>query len=461
MDLLYYVRLARKNWKIFPIMLVLAVGASLAVTASTPPTYAATVSMLVSAHDKEASPTTAYQAVLLSQQRVKSYASLLTSHRVLRLITRDDDELRRLESSVSAESVPDTVILRATVADRDPVRAARLANALAAKFTSLIAEIERPAEGGPATVKVTVVDQAPVPESPVTPRPMLNTAVAILIALLLTGIWLVARDLLDTTVKTTETLQELAGCPALGVIGYEKNARRQPLILQYGSRSSRAEAFRVLRTNLQFIDVDRKPKSLVVTSCLPEEGKTSVAANLAIAFKQAKWRVILVDADLRRPRVASYLGIEGAAGLTDVLIGDAELADVTQTWSEHRLAVLPSGQIPVNPSELLASQAMRALVKRLTGQYDLVIIDTSPLLPVTDAAALAACCDDVLFVTRFGKTRRENIVRAGELLASVNAHIVGTVLNFVPPKSAKVYGYGDDTGYEADVKSQRAPLVGV
>jgi capsular exopolysaccharide synthesis family protein len=159
--------------------------------------------------------------------------------------------------------------------------------------------------------------------------------------------------------------------------------------------------------------------------------------------------------------VASYLGIEGAAGLTDVLIGEAELSDVTQMWGEYELAVLPSGQIPVNPSELLASQAMRTLVKRLTNQYDLVIIDTSPLLPVTDAAALAAGCDDVLFVTRFGKTRRENVVRAGELLASVNARVVGTVLNFVPPKSAKIYGYGDDTGYGADVAKQREPLVGV
>ncbi|MFC7649824.1 CpsD/CapB family tyrosine-protein kinase [Streptosporangium lutulentum] len=181
-----------------------------------------------------------------------------------------------------------------------------------------------------------------------------------LVALLAAMAIIVLRDRLDTTIKTSETLQLASGSSTLGIIGYERDARRHPLVLRDRGRSSRAEAFRSLRTNLQFIGVDRQPKSLVITSCLPGEGKSSTSANLAITLAQAGWRVILVDADLRRPRIPSYLGIEGAVGLTDVLIDKAYLHNAVQTWGEPSMSVLPSGQIPPNPSELLGSEGCAA-----------------------------------------------------------------------------------------------------
>ncbi|WP_248963943.1 polysaccharide biosynthesis tyrosine autokinase [Sphaerisporangium perillae] len=458
MDLLYYLRLARSNWLLILLSMVLAAATALVITAKTPPRYAATVSMLVSAHDKETSTATAYQAALLSAQRVKSYARLLTSRKLVSRVASGEDEIRRLLANVTAEAVPDTVILQATVTDGDPARAARLANALGTAFTRLIDQMERVTPNSPATVKVTVVDQAGVPKKPVSPRPLLNLAIALLIALMVAACAIAVRKVLDTAVTSIEELRRLSNSPVLGVIGYERDARRYPLILRHDGQSSRSEAFRSLRTNLRFVSVDHKPRSLVVTSCLPSEGKTSVATNLAITFAHAGWRVILVDGDLRRPHVPAYLGIEGAVGLTDVLVGDVELPDAVQSWGEPRLSVLPSGKIPPNPSELLGSQEMRKLINGLTADYDIVIIDTAPLLPVTDAAALAATCDDVLLVAKCGKTRRENVTRAGELLSSVNAHLVGAVLNFVPHKSGEVYGYGE---YRTDVNEQPAPLVGV
>ncbi|WP_162795102.1 polysaccharide biosynthesis tyrosine autokinase [Nonomuraea lactucae] len=456
MDLLYYVRLARRNWLLILLSLVIGVTGAVTVTVNTPPKYVAATSMLVSGHDREGSLSTAYQAGMLSAQRVQSYATLLSSRRVVSQIAAPED-IRRVQSSITAEVVPGTVLLRAAVTDTDPVRAAQLANTLGARFTELIDQIERPTPRSHSTIKITVVDEAEVPTVPVSPRPLFNLMFGVLIALLVALATLVLRDRLDTTVKSTHALQEMSKSSTLGIIGYERDARRHPLIVRRKGRSSRAEAFRSLRTNLQFIGVDRQPKSLVITSCLPNEGKSSTSANLAITLVQAGWRVILVDGDLRRPRIPDYLGIEGGVGLTDVLIGRARLDEVVQAWGEPRMSVLPSGQIPPNPSELLASQGMRQLLGQLTDEYDMVIIDAPPLLPVTDAATLAAVCDGTMLVARYGKTRQEHIERGTELLSSINARIVGTVLNFVPSRASRYDGYGYGYGYDSD-SQDKAPV---
>ncbi len=449
MELLYYIRLARRNWLLILLSLVIAVISALVVTANTPPKYVATITMLVTGSDREGSLSTALQAGELSQQRVTSYANLLTSHRVLSQLPVDEDT-----ADITAEVVPDTVLLRATVSNTDPARAAELANTLGATFTQLIDQIERPTPNARPTVRVTVVDQAQIPTAPVSPRPLVNVSLAILFALIIAFASLVLRERLDTTIKTVEALQETSTSAVLGIIGYERDARRHPLIVRNEGRSSRAEAFRSLRTNLQFIGVDRQPRSLLITSCLPNEGKSSTSSNLAITLTQAGWRVILVDGDLRRPSIPRYLGIEGSVGLTDVLIGTAQLQDVIQTWGEPGLSVLPSGQVPPNPSELLGSHGMRQVLAQLTESYDMVIIDAPPLLPVTDAAALAAICDGALLVARYGKTRREHVVRAGDTLSSINVRLVGTVLNFAPAKNSHYYGYGYGYGYEARTETR-------
>jgi tyrosine-protein kinase len=473
-DLLYFARLARRNWLLILFSLVLAVSTSLIVTARMPTKYVATISMLVSGYDREGSLSTAIQAGMLSQQRVQSYANLLPSRRVVSQITTGDD-IRRVQGNITAEAIPGTVLLRATVTDTDPARAARLANALGGAFTRLVDEIEQPLptrkrkhakkdeerdghssrKDDQPNVKVAVVDPADVPRDPISPRPLVNLTLAVLTALLIAMASLVLRDRMDTTIKTSEVLHEASKSAVLGIIGYERDARRHPLILRDRGRSSRSEAFRALRTNLQFIGVDRQPKSLVVTSCLPGEGKSSTSANLAITLAQAGWRVLLVDGDLRRPRIPNYLGIEGATGLTDVLIGRARLENAIQIWGESDLAVLPSGQIPPNPSELLGSNGMRTLLSGLTERYDIVIIDAPPVLPVTDAVALAAICDGALLIARYGKTRREHVIRAVEVLTSINARLVGTVLNFAPAKSNQYYGY------EYDAKAEVTPRLSV
>ncbi len=450
MELLHYLRLIRKGWPLIVLSLILGSVSAAVLTARTPPTYVASITMMASGTVKESDMSNAFQSGALSAQRITSYASLLTSRRMISKITTPAD-VDRLQSAVTAEVIPGTVFLRATVVDSDPVRAAQAANALGDGFPRLVDQIERPTPRSRPSVKVTVVDRATVPHVPISPNPLANQAVALLLALLLALGVLVLRDRLDTTIKTIEMLQETSHTSILGIIGYERDAGRYPLIVRETGHSSRAEAFRSLRTNLQFIGVDRPPKSLLITSSLPGEGKSSTSVNLAITLAQAGWRVVLVDADLRRPRIPSYLGIEGGVGLTDVLIDKRGLSDVIQTWGDPGISVLPSGKIPPNPSELLGSQGMLTVLTQLTQNYDMVLVDAPPLLPVTDAAALAAVCDATLLVARYGKTRRENVVRAGELLTSVNARLVGAVLNFTPAKIGQYYGYG--YGYSSDVKT--------
>ncbi|GII83261.1 chromosome partitioning protein [Sphaerisporangium siamense] len=444
---LYYLRLIRAHWALIALALIASAAAAMVVTAKTPPRYQAQIDMLVTGYDKEGSLATAIQAGALSQQRVQSYASLVSSRRVVGQIA-GPDEVGRVQAGIKAEAIPMTTLIRVTVTDSDPVRAARLADKLGVVFPQVIDKLERPSRSSPSTVRVTVVDQASVPVRPVSPRPLVNLLVAELIALAAVIGALVLRDRVDTTIKTPETLQAVSKSPTIGVIGRERDAQRHPLIIRDRGVSSRAEAFRAMRTNLQFISVDRRPRSLVVTSCLAGEGKTSIAVNLAIVLAQADWRVVIVDADLRRPRVAAQFGLEGSAGLTDVLIGSASLEDVAQTWGPPSLTVLTSGRIPPNPSELLNSQGMRKLLATLTDTYDIVIIDTPPLLPVTDAASLAAVCDSTLLIARHGRTRMGHIARATELLSSINARVVGSVLNLVPAKTKDTYGY--DGSYQPE-----------
>ncbi|MCB0916893.1 MAG: CpsD/CapB family tyrosine-protein kinase, partial [Actinobacteria bacterium] len=173
--------------------------------------------------------------------------------------------------------------------------------------------------------------------------------------------------------KTVEDLEEAADSTPLGVVTYDPEASTNPLVTLRGT--PRAEAFRSIRTNLQYVDVDNPPRTVVITSSLPGEGKSTTACNLAIALAQAESKVLLLEADLRRPKVAEYLGVDGSRGLTDVLIGQASLDNTLVHWQRGLLDFLPAGAIPPNPSELLGSHQMADLLKELSSRYDMVIID--------------------------------------------------------------------------------------
>jgi len=214
----------------------------------------------------------------------------------------------------------------------------------------------------------------------------------------------------------------------------------------------RAEAFRSLRTNLQFLNVDNSPRSFVITSAAPNEGKTTVATNLAISLANNGASVALVDADLRKPSVAKFMGLDGSVGLSNVLVGMVELGEVLHRWGKSELFVLTAGRIPPNPSELLGSAQMQRLVDHLTESFDYVIIDSPPVLAVTDAAVMSRLVGGTIVVAGIGVARRNDIVAALDALDGIANRIVGIVLTRVPSKGPDAYYHYGRYEYNSEEK---------
>ena len=223
------------------------------------------------------------------------------------------------------------------------------------------------------------------------------------------------------------------------------------LISKLRPKSVIAEQYRTIRTNIQFSMIDRDVKSIVITSSGPWEGKSTTSANLASVFTDQGKRVLLVDADLRKPTVQRTFGLSNIVGLTTLLSSpEQELTEVIQQVTGTDLYVLTSGPIPPNPSELLNSNRMNILMKRFEDMFDIIIYDMPPVTSVTDAQIMAAKADGVVFVIRHGVSHKDSVLNAKELLEMVNANILGVVFNGVEKKSAQsYYGYGYTSEVEA------------
>ena len=466
MDIRDYIRVLRTRWRLLVACVLLGVAVAAVASSLTPRIYEANAELFVSTtQSTDDSGSTLNQGGQFAQNRVKSYAQIVNSPAVTGPVVRDlglSMSGSQLSGLISAVAPLNTVLIDVSVRDGSPQQAQRIVNAVAVQFTQVVGQLETPTDGGAPNVKVSVVKPSDVPGGPVAPRTRLNLGLGLLVGLAFGVGAGVLRETLDTTIKNPVEVQDLLGVSTLGVIAFDAGAAQRPLIVQDDPRSTRAEAFRQLRTNLQFVDVDSPPRSIAITSALPQDGKSTTACNLAIALAQSGLRIALVETDLRRPRLAEYLGLEGAVGLTDVLVGRAGLEDVLQHWGTDDLVVLPSGPTPPNPSELLGSQHMQTLLTALESRFDLVLLDATPLLPVTDAAIVAAQASGTIVILRVAKTTRDQASRAVDLLRRVDARIYGVVLNMAPTKGPGAtrygYGYGYGYGYASSPPAQREPV---
>lgn len=445
MDIRGWVRALRKYWWIVLVTTLLAVGVGAIVTLRTPAQFASTVTFFVRTPAEQIGG--AYQGDQFAQKRVNSYVQLMESQRLADLIitdTQSDLTVGQVISKISAKGDLNTVLLTATVTDTSPQRSLDIAQSLSTQFVNLVSTLETPPGSTTPSVTMEVTSAAALNPNPVAPRPLINLGLAFVVGLALGIALAVMREMLDTTVRSVDVLKNITGHSVLAVVPFDEAARKSPLIIDSHARSVRAESFRQLRTNLQFVDVDNPVKVVVVTSSVADEGKSSTATNMAVSFAEAGRKVLLIEGDLRRPRVADYLGLDGAIGLTNVLAGQVSVDEVLQKWGRGGLTVLPSGSIPPNPSELLGSQNMHDLLEALKATFEMIIIDTPPLLPVTDGAIVAAHSDGAILVVRHGKTSRNQVVSAVAALHAVDARLLGSVLNMMPTRGAEAYGY---TGY--------------
>ena len=390
----------------------------------------------------------------LAAELVKASPDLAGQEADIRAFVAED--LKSTQSQIEATQAEiDRLTAQAT---RTPEEEAQL-NVLQGRLTTLrssYASLLAFASNDAANL-VSIVDPAVALADPISPRPLLNTLLAAILSLLLVTLIIVIATYFDDSLKDAEDVQEVVGLATLGTIPRMPMQRGRSefyqLVTLLYPRSAAAESFRTLRTNLEFASVDAPVRTLLVTSPRPGEGKTVSAANLAVAFAQAGKRVLLVDADFRKPGVHAMFNLPNTRGLSSMLrTDDVRPESAVQGTEQENLRVLTTGPLPPNPAELLGSKRLRVVLDRLGESNDLLIIDSPPLLVVTDAAVLSSFLDGTLLVIHSKRTRRDAARQAREALAKAGARVLGTMLNGLPVKDFAAYGeyYGAGAGEKAD-----------
>ncbi|MGP5220747.1 polysaccharide biosynthesis tyrosine autokinase [Arthrobacter rhombi] len=453
-DLRQYIAVFRTHWRGIGATLLAAILLAFLWTLTQPNVYQATSSGLVVTASAD-NLNTALAGETLAKSKVTSYKSIATSRSVAAKVQKELDITQspdELLEQISVAVPTETAELRISAKSANPAVAQDLANAWVKALADEVVSIEPVSEvdgmAGEAPIKLAPLGRAALPTAPVSPNTKLAMALGGVVGLALGLGYALLRGHLDRRIRSSEAVEQL-GMNVAGTIPQdqrlaEKRMIVEPGIVDHGDRDSHAfpESLRELRTNLSYMDVDNPPRSIVVTSSVPGEGKSSIAANLAVAVAAAGREVVIIDGDLRRPVVTEIFGLPDGAGLTDVLSGMADLEDVLQPYGPiPNLSVLAAGRIPPNPSELLGSRSMRNLLRDLARDH-VVIIDAPPLLPVTDAAILTKTADGALVTVKAGSTTVDELQKAIDNLRKVDGRVLGAILNQVPTKGAQAGQYG-------------------
>ncbi|MFT3944232.1 MAG: polysaccharide biosynthesis tyrosine autokinase [Ancrocorticia sp.] len=446
LELRDYLLIIRKRWIVILVASLLGLGLSALWSVTRVPIYEAKTHLFVSVRSGESSIGDMSQGSSFARQSVSSYASVVNDAIVMdRVVDELDLSLtpEELAEQVNADSPANTVLVNISVTDPDPEQAALIANKTSEVFADVVSNrLERTAKDAPARVQVDTTQPARVPDAPISPHLKMNLALGLL-AGLVSGVGLaILRSVLDTKIRSKADIEALTDLPVVGTIGKDPDSQKRPLVALKDPRNPLVESFRTLRTNLSYLNVEDEAKTFVVTSAGPNEGKTTTAMNLAVVLADSGARVALVDADLRKPSVAKALDIEGAVGLSDLLVGKASLNDVLQQFGRQQLFVMPSGRIPPNPSELLGHRAMGKVLDMLSAQFDYVIIDTPPVLAVTDAAILSKHAGGAVMIAASGRVRKQDLSNAIDALHTVGGKVLGIVATMVPTKGPDAYSYG-------------------
>ena len=443
MSLRAFLLAVRRRWPLLVIPAVLGIVLAGAFTVSRPQLHQSTTQIYVSATGSaDVNQLTAGSAY--TQQVVASYARLSQSEYVMRRVIRSlqlDTSPAELSSQVQAVVEDQTSLIDIVVLDEDPAVAARVANAIPAQLDAAVPDLV--GTTGTATalpIRITRTQTA-VPDGAVASPSLPTNLVAGLLGGILVGlVLLLLRELLDTRVRSGEALSEALGRPLIGEIPRDRVLTRSTVIVDGVDDSVATEAFGRLRANIRFLRRGDAALTAVITSALPGEGKSTVSSNLAVALARSGLRTVLVDADLRRPRLAPAFGVDGTIGLTDVLGGGVELDDALQLWGDA-LALLPAGEVPPNPAELLQSAAMTDLVAELSSRYDIVLFDSAPVLAVADTVGLADLVQGAIVVGSVRRIRRPEIERVVQTLEGAGVPLLGVVASMVAPVKSQVAAY--------------------
>lgn len=446
MELSAYLAALRKGWLIIALTTLLGVAAGTWGYYVVPPKYASTIDFYVSTPPTKG--TSAQSGGQFAESRVNSYILLLSSEQLAqRVIASTGVQMTATDvaSTITATAELNTVVVKATISDTIPRRSLQIAQGVANDFPKLVADLDNQGRTANAIVVIQVVSGPTLQVGQVSPSWKKYIGLGLAAGLVLGIAIAILKEVLDTSVRDPEAAQRMLGAPVIGSIVFDPDTKKAPLIIGEEAASVRAEAYRQLRTNLQFISATRPADVILVTSSVPYEGKSTTAVNLALTFAQFGESVLLVEGDLRRPKVADYLGLERGVGLSNVLAGQVRLDDVIQPWGRGGLSFIGSGSTPPNPSELLGSPKMIETVETLKLRFDKVVFDTPPVLPVTDALVASSWADAVVVIIHHGRTRRAQLSAAASALRNVDARVIGSVFNKrkITRSERRAYGTGE------------------
>jgi|SRR5579883_2614399 len=455
MELRRWWSILRRWWWLLVLGVAPAVVAAVIYTTHQRPMYRATTRIYVG--QGASASAASYSDILLAQQQAKTYSVMLTEPDVI-AAARQSLSLPDALFSVSAAPVQDTNLIELAVTSGSAQLSQQAADAIAAAF------IAQETPYLPQNLKddLRVVQRALLPAAQQPPL-IRNAALAGATGVIVAVVLIALLEYLDDTVKSAEDLQRTGSIPLLGsvmTLGPRVGAPAK-LLIDIHPTSIAAEAYRLLRTNLDFAAVEGKPvRALQVTSALPREGKSTTVANLAIVLAQAGRRVLIVDADLRRPSQHLLFGIGNRTGLSNLLVSDAARPEeLIATTEIPNLRVLTSGALPPNPAELLALPRFTALLARLEAEADIVVLDTPPALPLSDSIIIASRVDGTLLVVDSRRARSESVRRAVIALRKADARILGAVLNKLGRRGGSYYTYGGygSPYYSADARRHAEP----
>jgi capsular exopolysaccharide synthesis family protein len=468
MELRDYLRGIRRHLLAILIMTAVGVGVAYAWTLIQTPVYEAHADGIIQAGDAT-DGNTALTGDAFARQKVETYLAMASWRDTaeaaideLGLGLSPDQAVAR----ITVVNPANTAILRITAQGDSPEAAVALAQAWIRAIAKTIAQYEPGTELSPA-LTIVVAPSASLPTSPVFPDLITSLLVGGVLGLGFGIAFALIRTVSDRRIRSGDEVEARTNLPVVGTIpvadalGGENRLFDPAATKGKGAGFAVSEALRSLRTNLQFMDVDNPPRTIVVNSPLPIDGKSTIACNLALTLAAGGTPVVLVDGDLRRSTVATTMGVPGGAGLSDVLSGRAELTDVLQrTTRSPNLFVLTAGSVPPNPSEVLGSGRMRKLLADLS-VHATVIVDAPPLLPVTDGAVLTHQADGALVVVIAGKTTYDLLEKALDTLRKSNGRALGIVLNKAPLRGADAspYSYEYRREYGTGAKVDHEPAV--
>jgi capsular exopolysaccharide synthesis family protein len=458
-----YWKAVRHRWALIAgcVVVGLALASTLALT--TPTQYSSSARIFLSTSGKNAA--LQYKGSLLVSQQAGSYAELASGSKLASQVSAElggKNTPKKLQQQITA-TIPAQGIIELKAIASTATNARDVAQAYAVALRDLIKSLQtanpqatgagsttttKPAKNV-AVIKAVIVDAAAVPTGPDTTSPLVTLLAGLVLGAAL-GVGLaVVLELLDNSVSDPTDIARATGASVLGTIPKDAVSASQPATESLSSHSAWAEGFRVLRTNVQYAEAEGPGQVLVVAGMRKGDGASTVAAHLAASMADVQRRVALLECDLRYPGLAERLGLEPGAGLTTVLSGKVGVEAALRTTA-NGLNVLPCGPLPPNPAELLASPGMSILLEKLRREFDVVILDAPPVLPVADAASLAAQADGALFVARQGKTSEDELSRATDRLDAVGAQLLGVVVNLAKlDRDTREYGANSGRPVEA------------